>query len=110
MDTQRLNEATITLRTQVDRERKVRQRVLIIGGAALVITLFLLVTMLGRRKRERLVAEHALQHCKDEHMIRDLKQRERMSEDLHEELGAGSSALKLWSELDLSEETDPRKQ
>ena len=32
-----------------------------------------------------------------------------MSEDLHEELGAGLSALKLWTELDLAEEQDPRK-
>lgn len=109
-DAQRLAESTITLRTQVDQERKVRQRVLLFGGAALAITLLLLTIILSRRKRERLAAEHALNRSQDEHVIRDLKLRERMSEDLHEELGAGLSALKLWSELDLSEETDPRKQ
>ena len=108
-DAQRLAEATDTLRTQVGEERQERQRVLIIGGTILASTLLLLAVMLGRRKRERMVAEHTLQRSIDEHMIRDLKQRERMSEDLHEELGAGLSALKLWSELDLAEEPEERK-
>ena len=42
-------------------------------------------------------------------MIRDLRMREQMSQDLHEELGAGLSALKLWSEMDLAEESDQRR-
>ena len=109
LDAQRLADATNGLSVQIAEEREGRLTVLIIGGAVLTSVLMLLVLILGRRKRERIVAQHALQHSRDEHMIRDLKQRERLSEDLHEELGAGLSALKLWSELDLAEETDPRK-
>jgi len=109
LDTQRLDDATSTLRKEVTEERKGRQRLLIWGGVALASTVFLLAFILGRRKREQLVLEHTLQRSKDDQMIRDLKLRERMSEDLHEELGAGLSALKLWTELDLAEEQDPRK-
>ena len=109
-DAQRLDEATRELRVQVDEERLSRQRMLGIGGTALVLSLLVLAYFLGRRKRERMVAELSIQHSRDEHMIRSLKLRERISEDLHEELGAGLSALKLWTELDLSEESDPRKQ
>lgn len=109
-DAQRVAEATTVLRSEVALERQQRQRLLFIGGLALAGALLLLVYLLGRRKRERLLAGHALQRAQDEHMIRDLRQRERMSEDLHEELGAGLTALKLWSDLDLAEEQDPRKQ
>ena len=97
------------LRAEVSEERQQRQRLLTYGGAALACTSLLLVVLLGRRRRERLLAAHALERSRDEQMIRDLKQRERLSEDLHEELGAGLSALKLWSELDLGEEQDPRR-
>ena len=109
LDAQRLAEATSTLRAEVSQERQQRQRLLTYGGAALACTSLLLVLLLGRRRRERLRAAHALERSRDEQMIRDLKQRERLSEDLHEELGAGLSALKLWSELDLGEEQDPRR-
>lgn len=109
MDTQRLADATSSLRTEVTAERQGRRRLLIWGGVVLASTVFLLAFILGRRKREQLVVEHTLERSKDDHMIRDLKLRERMSEDLHEELGAGLSALKLWTELDLADEQDPRK-
>ncbi len=109
VDAQRLDDATAPLRTQVAEERQRRQRILLLGGVIIASTLFLLVFFMGRRKREKLVLEHTLQRSKDEHLIHGLKMRERMSEDLHEELGAGLSALKLWTEMDLAEESDPRK-
>jgi len=108
-DAARLAEATGDLRAQVQEERQTRQRLMLLGGSVIAVSLLVLTYLLARRKRERILAAHAQERANDEQMIRDLKQRERMSEDLHEELGAGLSALKLWSEMDLADESDPRK-
>lgn len=59
-----------------------------------------------RRSRERIAAHFDMQRLKQEHMIRELRMREQVSTDLHEDLGAGLSALKLWIDMEAEEEPD----
>lgn len=108
-DAERLATATRRLRTTLAQERSQRRWLFTIGLGALCIVCFGLYLLWYRRKQERTLDLHILQRQEQERMIADLRMRELMSEDLHEELGAGLSALKLWSEMDLAEETDPRR-
>lgn len=108
-DAQRIATATHGLRDTLERERAQQRTVLLVAGALLTIASFAGYLLWSRRKRQRLLAEHTLERQVQERMISDLRMRELMSEDLHEELGAGLSALKLWNEMDLAEETDPRR-
>lgn len=108
-DVQRVLEATQELQTILEQERGQRRFTLTVGVFALCIVSFLIFYLMNRRKQERLTMGHELQRQEQERMIHDLRMRELMSDDLHEELGAGLSALKLWSEMDLAEETDPRR-
>ncbi len=108
-DAQRVQEATQELRLVLESERTQRKFLLALGAAVLSLVSFAIYFLLNRRERERNKATTALQRREQERMIHDLRMRELMSEDLHEELGAGLSALKLWSEMDLSEEADPHR-
>jgi two-component system, NarL family, sensor histidine kinase DesK len=108
-DAIRLAEATEGLRTTLEQERSQRRSMITIGLATFCIVCFGLYLLWYRRKQERTMDLHTLERQEQERMIADLRMRELMSEDLHEELGAGLSALKLWSEMDLAEETDPRR-
>lgn len=108
-DASRLAEATEGLRTTLEQERSQQRSMIMIGLATFCIVCFGLYLLWYRRKQERTMDLHTLERQEQERMIADLRMRELMSEDLHEELGAGLSALKLWSEMDLAEETDPRR-
>ncbi len=108
-DAQRVLEATQELQASLDQERVKRKYALAVGIGALCLVSLVVLILLNRRKQERLMARHELQRNEQDRMIQDLRMRELMSEDLHEELGAGLSALKLWSDMDLAEEIDPRR-
>ncbi len=108
-EAKRLDEATRGYRETLQAERTRRYIELTVGLSALVIALLAAWFYFNRRKQEHKLAAIELQRTQQEHMIADLRMHERMSEDLHEDLGAGLSALKLWSEMDLADETDARR-
>lgn len=105
----RMAEATEDLRNTLEQERSQRRSMITIGLAGFCLVCFGLYLLWYRRKQERKMDQYTLERHEQERMIADLRTRELMSEDLHEELGAGLSALKLWSEMDLAEELDTRK-
>lgn len=108
-EAKRLDEAIRGYRETIEAERSRRNVELAVGLSALVIALLVAWFLFNRRAQERKLAELELRRTQQEHMIAALHMHERMSEDLHEDLGAGLSALKLWSEMDLADETDPRR-
>lgn len=108
-DAQRVVEATQGLQATLERERAQRRFALVAGAGLLLLLLLAGLFLLNRRKQERILAQHEKQRDEQERMIHELRMRELMSDDLHEELGAGLSALKLWSDMDLAEESDPRR-
>ncbi len=108
-DAKRLEEATRGYRETIQEERSRRNVELAVGLSALVIAILVAWFLFNRRRQERKLADLELRRAQQEHMIAALRMHERMSEDLHEDLGAGLSALKLWSEMDLADETDPRR-
>lgn len=108
-DQEHVVRVTQQLRTELENERGSRKLAIGVGIGAGVIGGLILFFFIDRRKRDRTLSTHQLQRQEDELMIRDLRMREQMSQDLHEELGAGLSALKLWSEMDLVEESDQRR-
>lgn len=108
-DAQRVLEATKELQENLDQERSNRKIALALVSGVLCVVALVVFVLLSRREHERMMARHEMQRKEQERMIHDLRMRELMSEDLHEELGAGLSALKLWNDMDLAEETDPRR-
>ncbi|MBL7952691.1 MAG: hypothetical protein JNM62_13350 [Flavobacteriales bacterium] len=108
-DAERTEQATIETSTALQHER----------GRGRILLLFVVITALltgslawyfaQRRIRERVTARFELQRVQHEHMIRELRMRDQVSHDLHEDLGAGLSALKLWSDMAAEGETDPWK-
>ena len=75
-------------------------RALVIGAIALVILVAFRIYLLGRlrKQREAFQQEQAV-----------LQERVRIASDMHDDLGAGLSALKLRSEMALRVEKDPLK-
>ncbi|MCU0319970.1 MAG: histidine kinase [Flavobacteriales bacterium] len=76
-------------------------------GAAIVIGLYL-----GYRSRQRAkqrLAELEVLRLQQERTIAELRIREEVGRDMHDDLGAGLSALKLRSEMALRKESDPER-
>ncbi len=92
-------------------ERVRFSRALIFGGS-LVAILVLSGAYLGyrsrQRNRDRLAAMEVVR-LQQERTIAELRVREQVGRDMHDDLGAGLSALKLRSEMALRVEKDPLK-
>lgn len=76
-------------------------------GAAILIGLYL-----GYRSRQRAkqrLAELEVLQLQQERTIAELRIREEVGRDMHDDLGAGLSALKLRSEMALRNEQDPER-
>ena len=85
--------------------------ILMIGGTLAVILLVALVIIFILRSREKArIARLSVIQAEQERQITELLIRQQVAEDLHDDLGAGLSALKLNSELaaDLSIDTNDR--
>jgi len=108
-DAARVYTATFEYRNALESVRSKRDRLFAIGAIAFILVLIAVYLLVNSRRRERELAHHQLLQNEQQHVIDELRMREQISEDLHEELGAGLSALKLYSDMDLAEEADPRR-
>ncbi|MCB0785517.1 MAG: hypothetical protein KDC02_15095, partial [Flavobacteriales bacterium] len=75
-------------------------------GLLVLITVIYLLNSSRQRQKQRL-AELEVLRLRQERTIAELELRERLGRDMHDDLGAGLSALKLRSEMALRKETDP---
>lgn len=95
-----------------DALKRVRfSRALIFGGG-LVVILVLSGAYLGYRSRQRTkdrLAAVEVVRLQQERTIAELRIREQVGRDMHDDLGAGLSGLKLRSEMAARSETDPAK-
>lgn len=108
-DAERTALATRETQSALDTERGRSRLMLLVIIIAMVAAAAFGWSFFQRRRRDRITAHFELQRLQQEHMIRELRMREQMSQDLHEDLGAGLSALKLWSDMAAEEENDPRR-
>lgn len=106
---ERIHSATFEYRNALESVRTRRNWLFAIGAMAFLLVLAAVYFLMNARSREREQARHQLLRNEQQHVIDELRMREQISEDLHEELGAGLSALKLYSDMDLAEEVDPRR-
>lgn len=86
-------------------------RTMVIAGAlALLLFLTLLLIFLhNKRKNEKRLGQLMLAQVEQGQVITELRIREQVGRDMHDDLGAGLSALKLRSEMALRVEQDPEK-
>lgn len=93
----------------IERERQLK---VAWTSAALILLLALVAIYFidkeKRRQRERL-AEMEMEGLRQEALIAELRVREQVGRDMHDDLGAGLSALKLRSEMALRVEKDPQQ-
>lgn len=83
------------------------QRILLMGGIAVLLLLAALVVVyIGRQRQKDRIARLAIDALEQDGQIADLRVRQQVSADLHDDLGAGLSALKLHSELAVDLSTD----
>jgi len=86
------------------------QRAVLIGaiGTGALLLLIVLAVYMGRQRNARTLMAMELKSSASEKELADLRIRRRVSEEMHEEIGAGLSALKVRSELALELETDTK--
>lgn len=90
-------------------QRKVRNIVMAASGAVLLLLVMLAYSFVKRRAQERKLAAIEMERLNQENVIGQLRVREQVGRDIHDDMGAGLSALKLRSEMALEAETDPAK-
>ncbi len=98
-------------RSQEALERVRWSRNLVIA-ASLLGSVLLIGLYLGYRSRQRAkqrLAELEVLRLQQERTIAELRIREELGRDMHDDLGAGLSALKLRSEMALRKEDDPER-
>lgn len=76
---------------------------------ATVLVSLLAFSFVRRRRQERRIAAMEVQRLEQEKTIAELKIREQVGRDMHDDLGAGLSALRLRSEMAQRNEPDPAK-
>ncbi|MGV3637497.1 MAG: tetratricopeptide repeat-containing sensor histidine kinase [Flavobacteriales bacterium] len=90
--------------TQLATEQRTRQWIIIASVLALfAITVIYLVNS-SRQHHKRRLAEVEAERTRQERTIAELRVREQVSRDLHDDLGVGLSALKLRSEMSLHQD------
>lgn len=88
------------------------RRYWIVGSSVLALLLLSLLawSFAKRRRQESHIAAMEMQRLEQERMISEMRIREQVGRDMHDDLGAGLSALRLRSELAQRNEPDPAKQ
>lgn len=93
-------------------EAEERIRTILVVGSIIVASLLatLIAVFIARMRQKARLDRLSLLKADQEQQIADLRIRQQVAEDLHDDLGAGLSALKLNSELAADLSTDPRDQ
>lgn len=83
-----------------------RTRGMVIGGSLLIIAAFTAIYLVNsaRQRHKRRLAELETLRAQQERTIAELRVREQVGRDLHDDLGVGLSALKLRSEMALRQD------
>ncbi len=93
----------------LERVRFSRTVIAVGSFAGLIILLGLYFGYRSRQRGKQRLAELELLRLQQERTISELRIREEVGRDMHDDLGAGLSALKLRSEMALRKEIDPDK-
>lgn len=89
---------------------KFNQRIVIAASAFIILfLLFIYQSIRIRRRNEKRFADLEVSRLQQEKIIAELQIREQVGRDMHDDLGAGLSALKLKSEMAIRTEQDPEK-
>jgi signal transduction histidine kinase len=93
----------------LERVRFSRTVIMVGSGVGLLILLGLYFGYRSRQRGKQRLAELEVLRLQQERTIAELRIREEVGRDMHDDLGAGLSALKLRSEMALRKEQDPEK-
>lgn len=93
----------------LNRERERRTLITIASAIGIIILMILLFVLRGRQRARTKLSELEVLRLQQEATIAELRVREEVGRDMHDDLGAGLSALKLRSEMALRKENDPDK-
>ncbi len=93
-------------RREAELETRIRKTTMIGGGAVFGLLVVVLLLHLARVRQKDRLARLTLLRAEQERMITELHVREQLGQDLHDDLGAGLSALKLHCELATDLATD----
>ena len=89
---------------------RLSRTMVITGSLAVLLFLALLVIfLLNKRNQEKRLSKLMLAQAEQDQVITEFQIREQVGRDMHDDLGAGLSALKLRSEMALRVEQDPDK-
>ncbi len=92
---------------QVKAEQRIRFTVIVGGAFAILLLLGVIVLYINLSRQRQRIAALEIARVEQERQLADMRVREQVSEDLHDDLGAGLSALKLHNEFAAEQETDP---
>lgn len=91
---------------QLANERRTRQLTIIGSTLALLAISAIYLVNSSRQRHKRRLAELEAERIRQERTIAELRVREQVSRDLHDDLGVGLSALKLRSEMSVRHDPD----
>ena len=95
---------------EVLHQERYQRQVWLLGGVLLLASITsIYFANASRQRNKRKLAESETVRAQQEQLIRELHVREEIGRDLHDDLGAGLSGLKLRSEMALRIEKDPSK-
>lgn len=92
---------------QVKAEQRIRRTVIVGGAFAILLLLGVIVLYINLSRQRQRIAALEIARVEQERQLADMRVREQVSEDLHDDLGAGLSALKLHNEFGAEQEIDP---
>lgn len=93
----------------LEQVRTSRALLALASGLGLLVVMGLYIGYRSRQRAKQRLAELELLRLQQEQTIAELRIREEVGRDMHDDLGAGLSALKLRSEMALRKEQDPEK-
>lgn len=91
------------------KERERRTIISISSAVGIIVLMILLFVLRGRQRARTKLSELEVLRLHQEATIAELRVREEVGRDMHDDLGSGLSALKLRSEMALRKESDPEK-